>query len=155
MVVLAESCMGFSKEGSSDRLAAHHAREQDVVLKLDVLVQIGFEALQIEVQASPGLAGVGGQGEVVGERARALEVGHVVFVLGHHHLDGHEGAATAAGEDEREEDLFFLGQVALDREQDLFQVVGQADRTQGLRTCLCLDQPSAADQTGRSRRRGS
>jgi hypothetical protein len=95
-----------------------------------VLVQLRFEAVQIEVEPSPGRAGAGGQGEVVCERARALKIGQVVFVLGHHDLDGHEGHGAAAGEDEGKENLLFLGEVTLDRVDNLFQMLGQPARAQ-------------------------
>lgn len=72
----------------------------------------------------------------------------MILVLGHHDLDGHEGHATAAREDEREEDLLLLGQVALYRVVDLFEVLGQPRRAQGVVRSFLLHGTSAGRQLG-------
>ena len=136
----------MSQPMESSAFSAHHAREENVVLEVDMPVQIHLQALQVEVERPPGFTGPGGQGEVVGEPTRALQVRQMVFVLGHHHLDGHEGHGAATGENEWKENLLFLGEVAFDRLENLCQVVGQSGRTQVLLLVRRFDEASAITQ---------
>jgi hypothetical protein len=98
-------------------------REQDVVLLVDVLVQVGLKRPKPFQQRAPGIAGIRWWGEVVCQRTQLQECQPGRLVLLFHNTDGilyrsekrrAPGFSRLHGANSREEDLLLLKHVRLE-----------------------------------------
>jgi len=95
---------------------------------MDVVHELDLELAERAVELSPTCAGMLGNSQVACDLSNAPQILSVILVLLHHHLDGHVGSATAARNDEGEEDLLLLGQVTLHSRPHLGQQISKAHR---------------------------
>ena len=113
--------------GNLSSLPFRRPREQDVVLQVDMLVQIGLHSLEFFIQGGEGRTGVGGKGIIAGDLAEFRQRLARALVLVLHLPDGTANRSEAGGRlgspgtdvriqghDIGEEDLFFLFQVQAD-----------------------------------------
>ena len=113
-----------SRRPRSLRFQRHGAREEDVVLQVDMLVKVGFESLQGLEQRPIANAGIAGNGVIVGNCTERTKGVSCSIMLLHHHpyrihnRPEHRGWRRLAREnallhpeDVRKEDLLLLHQV--------------------------------------------
>jgi hypothetical protein len=93
------------------KVRAERAAEEDVVLEVDVLHQLGLELVEAQVERPPRRARLARRNEVGRQRAGLLQGQGDVLVLPLEGLDLRRGLAPAPGEEHREEPLLLLLQV--------------------------------------------